>query len=224
MTKSAPIPVAFRFCHSVFVRSRSAGSFGFRDSAKAALLLALALLLLLSAGCHTYQYRVVQPSQANSLITAQPVIVHYDPLDYTFARVRDRLALRIANPTTNQVVLRGDRCFVVDPQGESHPVPGTIIGANSYTRMFLPPRPATAEVVGYYGYPWAWGPGFYGYAAPFWHGYYDPFFYGPSVTYLQLNTPYDWLWKTGPIQVHLVYERGGQPFEHHFEIVRERAP
>ena len=180
-------------------------------------------MALLLTGCHAYQYRIVQPPQANNVITDKPVAVHYDPLEYTFARVREGLALRITNPTTNQVVLRTDRSFVIDPRGESHPVPGTIIGAHSYTRMFLPPRPATAEVVGYYGYPWAYGPGFYGYGAPFWHGYYDPFFYGPSVTYLQLTTPYDWLWKTGPIQLHLAYEHSSQPFEHNFEIIRERA-
>jgi len=189
-----------------------------------ALGLLLMVLLPVITGCHTYQYRIVQPPQANSLVADGPVIVHYDPLEYTFARVRDRLAVRISNPTTNQVALRGDKSFVVDPRGESHPVPGRVIGARSYTRMLLPPQPATAEVIGYYGYPWAWGPGFYGYGAPFWHGYNDPFVYGPSITYLQLNTPYDWLWRTGPIQLHLGYERNGQPLEHHFEILRERAP
>lgn len=181
-------------------------------------------MALLLTGCRTYQYRIVQPAQTQSVVASQLLAVHYDPLEYAFSIARDRrLAVRITNPTTNQIVLRGDKSSVIDPQGESHPVPGTVIGAHSYARMFLPPRPATAEVVGYYGYPWAYGPGFYGYAAPFWHGYYDPFFYGPSVTYLQLTTPYDWLWKTGPIQLHLAFERASQPFEHNFEIIRERA-
>jgi hypothetical protein len=218
--KEAPILTFFGLCHSVFLRHLT---FGFRHSAKAALLSAIALLLLTS-GCHTYQYRVVQPPQAHSIITGQPVMIHYDPLEYTFARVQDRLAISISNPTTNQVVLRGDKSFVMSPRGESHPIPGRVIGARSYARMLLPPQPATAEVIGYYGYPWAWGPGFYGYGAPFSRGFYDPFAYGPAVTYFQLNTPYDWLWRTGPIQLHLGFERNGQPFEHHFEILRERAP
>src|SRR5215472_13967840 len=119
---------------------------------------------LMAAGCRTYQYRIVQPSQAaNSIIAAQPVAVPYDPLEYHFARLRDRLAMRINNPTENQVVLRADKSFVVDVRGESHPVPGWVVGPHSYARMFLPPRPATAEVFGYYGYPWVWGPGYYGY-------------------------------------------------------------
>jgi hypothetical protein len=152
------------------------------------------------------------------------VAVRYEPLEYYFARVRERLAMRVTNPTDDQVTLRADKSFVVDPRGESHPVPGLVIGPHSYARMLLPPRPATAEVVGYYGYPWAWGPGVYGYGAPFWHGYYDPFMYGPAVTYLQIHTPYDWIWRTGPIQLHLSYERKGQAFEHSFEIVRELVP
>jgi hypothetical protein len=186
---------------------------------------ALFAVLFLATGCRTYQYRILQPAQAaNTIVTAQPVAVHYEPLDYHFARSRDRLAMRISNPTDDQIILRGDKSFIVDPRGESHPVPGFVIGPHSYSRLLLPPRLATAEAVGYYGYPWAWGPGFYGYGAPYWRGYYDPFMYGPAVTYLQIHTPYDWIWRAGPTQLHLGFERNGQPFEHAFEIVREREP
>jgi hypothetical protein len=111
---------------------------------------ALFAVLFLATGCRTYQYRILQPAQAaNTIVTAQPVAVHYEPLDYHFARSRDRLAMRISNPTDDQIILRGDKSFIVDPRGESHPVPGFVIGPHSYSRLLLPPRLATAEAVGY---------------------------------------------------------------------------
>jgi hypothetical protein len=171
-------------------------------------LLLLAMMLSVT-GCQSYVYRVVQPATGSQVIANQPVSVHYDPLDYQFARNSDRLSMRILNPTDNQVQLVANRSYVVDPKGETHPMRGRLIAPHSYISMLLPPIPLTLP----YAYPgWAWGPYWTG---PY-YGYYDPW-YG----YYQVFTQYDWTWKTGLARLHLNFEHAGQTFTHDFQIARE---
>jgi len=66
-----------------------------------------------------------------------------------------------------------------------------------------------------------WGPGSYGYGRSFFARIYDPFGLGPPVTTFQLNTPYDWLWRTGTIQLHRATSSNGSLSNTHFEIIRE---
>ena len=182
-------------------------------------LLAAATLV---CGCRTYNYRLVQPAEAAHVIADQPFAIHYDPLEYTFWRERDRLAMRIANPTTDRIVLQGNRSCVVDPSGESHPLRGHVLGPHSFTVMLLPPWPHTVQVVGGYGPRWGWGPG-WGWGPPGYYGYYDDWYYGPPVTWYQVTTAYDWQWHTGPARLRLSYEREGKTFDHNIELLRERV-
>ena len=179
---------------------------------------------ILTSGCQTYEFHIVQPAQYAATIPKEPLVFHMDPLDYRFTRDSDHLMVGIINPTTNRISLRGEQSYVVDPKGESHPLRGTVLGPHSYTRLILPPIPATAQVVGPYGYGygWGWGPGYYGYYGPYWGGpYYDPFFYGPAVTYYEMRTPYDWYWHTGLVRLHLTYDQNGKAFQHDFEFDRQ---
>jgi hypothetical protein len=179
-------------------------------------------LLLLSAsviwlsGCQTYVYRVVQPPGITQPVTDKPVTLRYDPLEYQLVGYKDRLAMRISNPTDDRIVLLGDRSYVVDPLGESHPLRTHILGPHSFTRMLLPPIPFT------YAYPdWSWGWAWAPYD-PFWGPFWGPAFYGPpSVSYYQVNTQYDWTWKTGDARMRFSYDRSRRLFEHNFEIIRE---
>lgn len=179
------------------------------------------LLLLIAvtvvSGCQSYIYRVVRPSGVAQPIASQTVTVQYDPLVYRLERHRDRLGMRIDNPTNDRVVLLGNRSYVIDPRGETHAMRSLIIGPHSFTSMLLPPEPITITSYGWgggWGWGWGWGP----YPAG------DPFFvdfYPPPVYATQLRTPYDWEWKTGTAKIHLTYERNRQAFDHDFEIIRE---
>lgn len=182
----------------------------------------LHLLLLVSfaaislCGCQSFVYRVVQPPGIAQPVTDKPVTLHYDPLEYQLVRYKERLEMRIMNPTEDRIVLLGDRSYVVDPTGESHPFRTHILGPHSFSRTLLPPVPFT------YAYPdwyWGWGPG-WGPYYPYWGPYWGPTFY-PSVSYAQITTQYDWPWKTGTARVRLTYDRNRTTFEHDFEIIRE---
>src|SRR5262249_41183227 len=145
----------------------------------------LLLAGVFASGCRTYQYRILQPTGIAQPVGDQPAVVRYDPLEYRLVRNHDRLDLRIFNPTDERIVLLGNRSYVVDPRGESHPVRGRVVGPHSFTGMLLPPEPITFPSYGY-GWGWGWGP-----YAPF----YDPFytgFYSPPVYYNEIITPYDW--------------------------------
>ena len=188
-------------------------------------LMLLALAATCLCGCQTYVYRIAQPQTGAPVVGDQPVTVHVDPLDYTFRREESRLSMQINNPTADRILLRADRSYVVDPQGESHPVRARIIAPHSFSRMLLPPLRLTLAYPeygwgawsGYAGWGWGWGP-----YIPYWGPYYGPAFWGPPpVSYQQVVTSYDWVWNTGGVQLHLSYERGNQQFEHAFEIVRE---
>jgi hypothetical protein len=194
-------------------------------------LLSLFLLGILAlSGCKTYNYRIVEPADAAQTISDRPVTIRYDPLEYRMVRRRDRLAMRIVNTTDDRMVLRGDRSFVIDAKGETHPVQGRVIGPHSFTRIILPPVPLSYQTVQPYPYyGWGWGTGFaqppFGYSYPyspfFGGGFYDDFYNGPLVTNYEIRTPYDWKWRTGPVRLHLTYDRDGRSFDHSFVIDRE---
>lgn len=187
-------------------------------------LLVFATAAFILCGCRTYVYRVVQPGGVAQPIADQPVIVRYPPLEYRLVRQKDRLAMRVLNPTTERLTLDGGRSYVVDPEGESHPIRSRILGPNSFTRMLLPPLPFTFA---YPDYSWGWGMGWgwrWGPYDPFWGPLYGPAFYGPPpISYGQVISRYDWIWKTGQIRLHLTYQSNTNGFDHEFQIVREQA-
>ncbi len=181
----------------------------------------LAAVMLCASGCTTYRYRVVQPTAGAPAVTSQPVRVHFEPLDYDLYRYHDRLVMHVTNPTSDRVALLGNRSFVVDPQGESHPIRDRVLGPHSFTQFVLPPIPFTYAYPDYwaYGPAWGWGWGWYD---PFWGPWYGPGWWGPPpVSYVHVYTPYDWKWKNGIARLKLTYDRAGKVFEHDFEIVRE---
>jgi hypothetical protein len=189
-----------------------------------------ALLLLASGtialtGCRTYNYQIVQPTQAAATVAEQPVTANVDPLEYTFSRAGDRLAIQIHNPTEDRVTLVGQKSYVVDPTGQSHLLPGAVIAPRSHIILYLPPRPQRIEArsTGYVGVGFG---AYHGGMGPYWGwgGYYDPlYYYGPTTTTYEVPTPYDWKWGTGLARLSLLFERGQESFEHRFEFNRIRA-
>jgi hypothetical protein len=179
-----------------------------------------AVAAVVLTGCRSYQYRVVQPPESPAVVADHPLVVRQDPLEYTLSRDHDRLALNIANPTTERITLDGNRSYVIAPSGETHPVPGRLIGPHSFTRLLMPPLPIVYPYTDWsmgWG-PGAWGPGLYD---PFWGPYYAAPYYYPTTSYHRIPTAYDWDWKIGAAQFHFTYERNTNTFEHSFEIIRE---
>lgn len=185
------------------------------------------VLALVSAmalcGCKHYEFRLVQPAQYAQRIGKEGIAVPYPPLEYRIARYHDQLAMRITNPTDESASLSANRSYVVDPNGQSHPIRGQVIAPHSFTGMTLPPTPLQYQVSGYYPYagfysPWAYP--YYPYS-PFYSPFYD--FYGPPTYSYQVITPFDWEWKTGEVRLHLGYEQAGKVFDHDFVFQRLRV-
>jgi hypothetical protein len=180
-------------------------------------LFGLLLLAVWGTGCHSYVYRVVKPVESAGVVVGdQPVSIRYEPLRYQLTRKRDRLAIRIQNPTADRIILKGEKSYVIDPAGESHPLVGSALGPGSYLNMLFPPKAPTAQVTSGTG-GWAWAPGYRGGFAGS-----DPVFYPPTVTTYEFQTAYDWKWEKGVAQVRFSYEQEGKTFEHDFEIVRQK--
>ena len=179
-------------------------------------LLSFAAVLMLASGCRSFDYRVVEPAGNAGMVEGQPVSVHYEPLDYELRRLHGRLAMKIWNRTKERIILKGEKSYVIDPKGESHPLVGSALGPGSYLNLLFPPKAATVQITGGTG-GWAWAPGYRG-------GFVgsEPVFYAPPVTTYEFQTAYDWKWETGIARIRLSYEQGGKTYEHNFEIVRER--
>jgi len=185
---------------------------------------------LLMCGCKHYEYRLVQPSSFAQPIGKQTITVRYEPLEYGLVRSDDHVALRIANPTEDPITLLGPKSYVVDPAGETHPVPVRAIAPHSYIGMMLPPIPRVSSSDNGSG---GLGFGFYDpffdnarYNRPYiwpYNGFYDPFFYGPPA-YYRVKTPYDWEWKAGEARLRLEYELGpGKNFIQELVIDKRRV-
>jgi hypothetical protein len=216
-----------RLCFSILFLRKAAKSMnlilktaaGFRSKI---LFPVLMMAAFCGAGCRTYNYRIVQPAATSQIIAEQSVTVHYDPLDYRFVRHHDRLVMRISNPTDDQIGLQQDRSFVVDPEGESHPLRAQVIYPHSSTHLLLPPRPVQHR--SYASSPWGWGSDWP--PAPFvpdWDPFYDEYYFWPYISVHRVHTIYDWTWEKGSVRLRLSYECKGQTFEHNFQIMREQV-
>jgi hypothetical protein len=190
--------------------------------------LRLALVLVAAmciCGCQSYQYRILHPQVTPSVVSRQQqVSLKVDPLEYRLSEESGRLAMRIFNPTADQLLFLGDRSFVTDPDGQSRQIRNQVLGPNSFIQMLLPPvpftfaRPAYGWGWGWSTWGWDWGWGWPGYGPYYWGGFYGP----PPMVYDQVLTSYDWTWRRGPIRLRLVFARGGgATFEHEFQFDRE---
>jgi len=177
-------------------------------------------------GCARYQYVLVEPSEHRQTITKQGSVVPMPPLEYALAvvavRQHPQLAMRIINQSSEPIRLVGERGFVVDPTGATHPLPAGTIAPNAHIGLFLPPAPVV-----YRSSPrFSLGLGYGHYHGPYDHMYgglaYDPWLYGPMEFYA-VNPPHHWEWKTGVVRMRLFYEDKGTNFEHNFTFDRQRA-
>jgi len=203
------------------------------------LILSLVALSFLS-GCAHYEYDLVNPPDlARHISSKSDELVRVDPLEYRLRTYENRLVMSVVNPTPDPITLAGDRSYVVDPAGQSHPLRVQTIAPDTYIRLVLPPmRP------GYYqsnpnigigfgvGYSHYHGGGhYYGGGHRYGYGYgafgYDPFFYDQPQYYTYYdesdNTYWNWEGQTS-IRLHLVYFRAGnrEPFMQDFTFARKK--
>jgi hypothetical protein len=196
----------------------------------------VALSSLLSSGCAHYEYDLVNPPDlARHIGTTADAVVQVDPLEYRLRTYENRLVMSVVNPTPDPITLAGDRSYVVDPAGQSHPLRIQTIAPDTYIRLIFPPmRP------GYYQSSPSIGIGFgvsynhyhggagggghrYGYGA---FGY-DPFFYDQPqyYTYYDESDNTYWNWEgESAVRMHLVYFRAGsrEPFMQDFTFARKK--
>jgi hypothetical protein len=194
-------------------------------------ILSLVTLSLLTSGCAHYEYDLVNPPDlARHIGTRSDELVRVDPLEYRLRTYDNRLVMNIVNPTPDPITLAGDRSYVVDPAGQSHPLRSQTIAPDTFIRLILPPmRPGyyqSGPTIGFglgVGYSRFYGGHRYGYRGI---GY-DPFFYDEPRYYTYYdesdNTYWNWEGQTS-IRLHLVYFKAGSrdSFTQDFTFARKK--
>jgi hypothetical protein len=180
----------------------------------ATFLLAATMLL---GGCAHYEYDILQPAElAGHTGSDSDTVIARDPLIYRMRSYENYLIIRLYNPTADPIRILGDRSYIVDPQGQSHPVPSQTIGPHAFIKLILPPLPPETITSG----PTVTIP--VGAAADF----------GPAVSeivYQPAGTRYAndghyWEWNSpGPVRMSLTFDRETQPpFTQRFEFGRRK--
>jgi len=189
--------------------------------------------LLFLAGCTKYEFQLEQPPELARHIprkqTTEAIVLA--PLEYRMEAYEGRLLMMITNTSDDPILLAGDKSYVVDPDGQSHQLPGLMIAPHTFTRLVFPPLvpvyhavPAWGYGMGYWRARYPWGYTYYPWDyGPFYGAYFDPYFYGPTyLTIYNASQYWDWTDQT-KVTIHLVYMRKDQSFTHEFVIQRVKA-
>jgi hypothetical protein len=171
------------------------------------LLFTLSLVAGLCAGCARYEYHLVHPNEFAQVITKQATRVEMPPLEYQIQERDRRLIVVVSNPGGQPVLVSGGQSYIVDPRGETRPLPAGSIAPKSYTSLMLPPAPPVYRASPSFSFGFGLGHTFY-HGPHFGHGMYmgygyDPFFYGGPTYIYPMNQPGYWDWKTGEVRVNL---------------------
>jgi hypothetical protein len=184
---------------------------------------------VLSSGCARYQYVLVEPGDRQQTISKEGSVVPWEPLEYQFATVRDHLAVKVMNRSAEPLRLAGEKSYVVDPAGATHPLPGGTIAPNAHIGLLLPPAPILYRSSPRFSFGFGFGhlhSPYHHYHSPYHHFYsglgYDPWYYGPTEFYA-VNPPHHWEWKIGEARMRFVYEGTSTNVEHNFTFDRQRV-
>ena len=178
------------------------------------------LFALLMTGCARYEYQVVEPAQfAGHIGSKADYVVKLDPLEYRFRSVSSRLVIQIHNPTDQNIQLRGSESYVVDPNGQSHPLRSLAIAPNSFGKIIVPPpRPVVYDTGPSIGF----GVGTYIGSAHHHDVHCDAVVAHP--VYLDVydeDDSYYWdLSGEGDLRIRLTYQRSDKTFSDEFRIRR----
>jgi hypothetical protein len=187
----------------------------------------LLVVTLFGTGCTRYAYDLVCPADLQRTIDTKTAMeMPLGPLGYFLQQAEDRLVMTVRNDTDGVVKLVGADSYVVDPRGESHPLPTRTIAPHAVTKLIFPPLNPSFQrgpVFGFgvgVGYSSAGSSGV-GVGA----GGYDGFGAAPRYYSADPDDPAAyWTWNgPGTIRMRLAYEAAdGKRFSHDFEFVRRK--
>lgn len=184
------------------------------------------LLVPLFGGCTQYQYELTQPRElAQPLSGKSAVDVPIEPLTYELQIADNRLVMQIHNDADEAIKLVGDDSYVVDPEGESHPLQSTTIAPQSSAKLILPPQQLIerqrSPVFGF-----GVGVGFSS-AYPLRRGYWNSALDevdAPRYYAVEDGGTRFWEWKgEGAIRMRLTYERGEKRWHHELQFSRRKV-
>lgn len=136
------------------------------------------ILVAVAGGCAHYEYDIVQPPDlAGHVGGGRDVVFSRGPLLYRLRSYQNHLVIQIHNETSQPIQLLGGQSFVVDPDGQSHPLNDETIAPESFIKLVLPPIlpevTPVGPVIGFgLGVSSVYGPGYD-------LGFEDPFFVRP---------------------------------------------
>lgn len=194
----------------------------------------LTALALLVTGCTRYEYDIVQPPDlARHIGKNADATVTIEPITYRMRTVDNRLVVRAYNDSDQPIELLGAKSSVVDPGGQSHPLPigrgGQTIEPRSFVKLILPPpRPRVYDSGPTFGF----GIGMHAHHFHHHHHhrhrphrmYVDPYPHEPRYfAVYDENDPTYWDWRgVGEARLTLTYRRGEEEFRHAFTFRRQK--
>ena len=208
-------------------------------SASIAIFALFVSIVFASGGCARYEYDLVEPREYTRHVGRNvDSVVEIDPLTYRLRSVDNRLVMRVYNNTDDSIELLGDKCSVVDPDGQSHPLRSMSIAPKSFIKViFPPPRPYVYDTSPTFGVGVGYGmrvdalPGPPPEGLPdrrdfhthenAWNPYFrdEPRYLAAAVD--DSDNSYYWEWKgVGESRVNLVYRRGDSEIRHAFVFRR----
>lgn len=101
--------------------------------------IAIVILLIGLGGCARYDYQVIKPDTLSSRITQTASRLQTPNMVYLMQAYENRLVMQLHNKEATPVELLGEKSFVVDPAGVSHPLRSLTIAPDSYAKLVLPP-------------------------------------------------------------------------------------
>lgn len=186
------------------------------------------LMLFTAGGCAKYEFDIVQPAELSGHIgekADQAVLLSRPPLEYRLQAAEGRLVMKITNTLDEPLDLLGEKSYVVDPSGGSHPLRGQTLAPHSYIKLILPPMRPVYQI----GPTWSFGVGVgtsY-YRRPWWYdpyvgGFYDPFWDQPRylTVYDESDNTY-WRWDDeGTARLHLAFRTKDRSIQQDFVFRR----
>jgi hypothetical protein len=193
----------------------------FRPAAQLLTNLIAAAAFLYVGGCAHAEFDLVQPQDlAQHIGTKQWATAPVAPVEYRMIAYEDHLVIQAHNHSDQDLVLLAEQSTVVDPSGQSHPLPlrNQTILPNSFAKLVLPPvRPQlvpTGPAINI-GFGAAYGSAGHYHGRryfPYGYGYgHGPYWYDPPRYYAIYggdDASLYWAWPDGgQVRLVLVYLR-----------------
>ena len=90
------------------------------------------------AGCAKHEYVITQPPESAGRLTRQERTIDWEPVIYHFVDQSSRVGIRIENPTSSPLIIKGEDSYIVTPDGQSSPMRGGTIAPMTWTGITIP--------------------------------------------------------------------------------------